>query len=268
MRGQSRVRPEVVGITAVGLILGLLALSPASVLARNLGLQAAATLPPPPPITPATPVTPSPTPSPTVATPEPTNTPKPTPTSNPSDTPPPTLRDTDTPAPTPTPQPTHTSAPAPTSPPPESACLSSVVGTVTNQNTGVPQSNLSVRLESTSGTVWATTPTDTNGAYVFQGLCQGKVRIAVVLGSGQAVTNAQAEAELDGRNMAQLDLLIGGDLAIPVGMAPASAGAPTPTIEPSIPVTGLATGLVGAGILLGTLALAAGGVRRWLKRSK
>jgi hypothetical protein len=268
MRGQSRVRPKVGGITAVSLILGLLALFPASVLARNLGLQAAATLPPPPAITPATPVTPSPTPSPTVATPEPTNTPKPTPTSHPSDTPTPTPRDTDTPAPTSTPQSSHTSAPTPTSPPAEPACLSSVGGTVTDQLAGAPQSNLTVRLESTSGAVWATTPTDTNGAYVFQGLCQGKVRIAVVLGSGQAVTNAQAEAELDGRNTAHVDLLIGGDLAIPVDTAPTGAGAPTPTIEPSIPVTGLSTGLVGAGILLGTLALAAGGVRRWLKRSK
>jgi hypothetical protein len=123
-------------------------------------------------------------------------------------------------------------------------------------------------LESTAGTVWATTPTDTNGAYVFQGLCRGTVRMTVVLGSGQVVTNAQAEADLDGHNTAHVDLLIGGDLAVPVGMAPAGAGAPTPTIEPSIPVTGLSAGLVGAGILLGTLALAAGGMRRWFKRSK
>jgi hypothetical protein len=273
MKGPCQLCPVAARIVALGLVIGLL-VAPQSAFASNLRFQAGSTLPPPPPITPATPVTPSPTPT-TTPTATPTQTANPTPTAMPTFTNTPLPTDTAAPEPTatdtataaPSPEPSSTEAPPATSQPGEPACLSTVLGTVTDQYSAEPQVHLSVRLQARDGTIWATTTTDTNGAYIFAGLCPGMVRVVVLLPSGQPVTNRSAEALLDGRNTARLDLLVGGDLAIPVGPSPAQTPAPTPTIEPSIPVTGLSAGLIAAGLILGMLVLAIGGARRWLRRS-
>jgi protocatechuate 3,4-dioxygenase beta subunit len=194
-----------------------------------------------------------------VNTPTPTNTPTNTPvnTSTPTNTPINTLTPTRTTAPgQPSPTSEKTKAPEPPSKP-NPNCQSVVEGYVIDSSgRRAPGATVYIEGEGFSNAMM----TDDNGHYGFGGLCAGTVTLTAHLPDGQ--TSQTAQASLDGKNSAQLDLSVRPAGAIIT--TPASTLQHTPTPEPDMPATGYSGWLLVGAALLGALLLISAGARRAL----